>query len=1221
MRMLNFTNLGSFARVAQVCWAVFMALTLGNLKSAENFIYQATFDSGDRAPVGWAGENGVVWDNFGHNGRSLRISTWEKDGTKGKWSSDLMEIKPGIMNMGVWTAQNLVWTQDPGYCGIVATVFYNADKKEISKNKLIDITKPDPRGNGQGVTIVPEGLNWDYKEAEFTVPANAKYLQLIFTWSEFLEAWRSASLINGEAWIGGLSLFEGPLAKGKFVQKESLPYKISLKTPLEISLFIPDDPLQFDVLIYNDSNELIALDKDLELQYEITDYRRLVVYRGTVPFSNPAKYDWKEGDKPHSGYMKTIKLDEKIKEAEGKWLALEVKLTRKKQMLGKGDISFAVLNPDLDKNDNCLEHHFIRGTVNGRYREYNCGLYSGWQKADPPKPWNKYHPTWGEILGEKGIGWLGWETSWQARQPSKDFPVDFSKDPTEPAVNSVAVRDEIPFEKRIPSYAYMPYNVVKCAPKWAEKTGTDGRYDIDAEAYGKYAEELAKHLAVTHIFVTCPEGQYAQDCPDLVVAAAKAMKKFDPRIKVGVCANIVGGKTAVSAMSKDVLELVDFFDNDMYNSRADVSGFRQELDRLGYKNKEIWLQEYCDMSPKDQVGKSRSLLRFLSYTIANGVDKLFWWSRPGQVYAMNNERTYSFGPDIRGSYILKTDLQFSAGWRTEGGGVWGKQIWYPFLDIITEHHMLNHLGFAKNGKTVDFGPNSEAYMFTNDRFPGKKGKNISVLVAFKTPGSRYEHLMLNSRMPYEMVDIYGGRRKVDPIDNISFLTIGEDPIMINFEGLVDDVAVKPAPIKVCMNNTMPPGSIGEVTIELANPFSKSYGGTISVEIGSDWGLEPKEINVKLAGGANGKYKFKLKVPDNSVPGEYPLFITLSDKTGGKYAQIEERFKIGEVLDFKAETRPAMPLDKSEIRVNVVNNSGKDSKGKMSFVNPVTRKMRPGKLIQDYTVPANGETTVTFKIDGKPELTRSYEAEFTLEDTEGKVVKKMQELSFVGVPKVKKAIIIDGDISDWDTANMVPMEFFCDRGEKGRDYNINNPTNLWTGKNDASVKLYMAWDDKKIYWIADITDDVQFNDGEYSGIWPYDCLHFCIYPWEFKKGDGAKGVSYKDHCGIDKNGKSTIDRVQSPVDSHPSTPGWWPKGTEFVAKKTDKGYIYECAYSRDSLAPLEFKVGSKFRMAATYLDNDGKKSKKSSGLGGVSWYFGTGNVDGNISAFCELTLIE
>ncbi|MEI6423379.1 MAG: hypothetical protein WCP55_14250, partial [Lentisphaerota bacterium] len=135
----------------------------------------------------------------------------------------------------------------------------------------------------------------------------------------------------------------------------------------------------------------------------------------------------------------------------------------------------------------------------------------------------------------------------------------------------------------------------------------------------------------------------------------------------------------------------------------------------------------------------------------------------------------------------------------------------------------------------------------------------------------------------------------------------------------------------------------------------------------------------------------------------------------------------------------------------------------------------------------------------------------------------------------------------------------------------------------------------------------------------DCLHLCIYPWKYNRGDKIKGSAYKDHIGIDKHGKSIIDRVQSPVDSHPNTQGWWPEGAEFCAVKTSEGYIFEGSYSRNALAPLKFETGSRFSLAATYIDYDDASCRK--GQKGILLFFGTGNVEGKIEEFGQLILVE
>jgi len=390
---------------------------------------------------------------------------------------------------------------------------------------------------------------------------------------------------------------------------------------------------------------------------------------------------------------------------------------------------------------------------------------------------------------------------------------------------------------------------------------------------------------------------------------------------------------------------------------------------------------------------------------------------------------------------------------------------------------------------------------------------------------------------------------------------------------------------------------------------------------------PARHDVRMAKGGQATCRFVVNVPGQAPAGEYPLFIRLCDEAGNTWGQIEERFSISEAIRLTAEGRSPRAGSPAQVQVHVSNVGDSAVAGEVSFVCPITAGLRPRRLSRTCTVGARSTKTLVFALDAVPETTRPYGVDIVLPDTQGRTVRKTEELHFMDVPKRRMPIKIDGDISDWDLKTLTPLPAFCEyncggRGGrvKGKAYRPGDPDNLWQGKADASLALYVTWDDRKLYWAARIVDDVQYSKGKRNKVWPYDCLHMALYPWSYSKAQRRNGSFYKDHCALDKDGVSTIDRCQSATPVPWGPKGRWPKDTEFVARKTKFGYVFECAYGLAALRPLMLRPGSKLRMAAMYFDVD-SPSDRELGKSAVMWYSGVTNTEGQVDRFAELTLVE
>jgi hypothetical protein len=1224
---------------------VFVSIYVFSASAGVNWLYESRFNGSNSD---WRKENGAVWEkDIGRTGGSLKLSTWEKDGRQGIWQSPLFKVEGKTINVGAWSAQCMAYAQEPYYCGILAIVFYDSAQKELSKSKLIDFTM-EPRGYFlEGLRMVSEGLSWKYYAGETAVPATASSARLVFAWTTYYESYRKAEEITGAVWVDDITVQSGSLnnaSKQVVSTADSYPFELGLRTPVDINLFTDKDPLQFDVLLYREGSGEVPSRKDIEdatLEYNVTDYQRLLLDSGASPFVKKTppwapepllEYKWEAfhgKGKPmqkYCGLLKTVYLGEKVRASVGQWLALECKLVKNGKVLATGDISFAVLKPDMDYSGEYPEKfHFIRGHSCGKGRNFDVRIGDTWKMETPPdNPWKpgQLYPSWLEKINSKGITWLGWSNWWlyMKQGESPDFN---GKLFSENIRRFSPLKREVKFEERIPGYTYCAYLQQKKVPTWAVRE-KNGKWSVDTEAYSQYLAADARHTAATTFFPGGCEAVDPVQFADVLVAGAKAIKQVDRRLSVGVVSPGFSLDTA-QKMPREIIENLDIFVDDIYNERVNALPFKQELARRGFPGKEVWLQEHCEMVARDLIPRSRSMLSYVSFALAHGVDKIFWWSSPAEAVVMNNKSTqWSYGPNLRGGFTMKTDRVFNSGWRTSGLGVWpgNEKYWYPFPELITQYHINNYLGFAYDPEIVKTDKDCEVYLFKNKSVPGFKGQPVSVLTGFLDTGSKSRAYLIKSDIPFSWVDIYGRQKTAYPLDGNIMLSLGEYPVLGNFHGLINRVELKQAPVTISAPLTIAAKETCKMTVLIENPIGKAISGTLSLSVDSNWGVSPAIQEYKLDKGAKTSCEFSLTPPKNVAIAAYPLFLTFKDSSGKVWGALENTVSVGGDITISAGALPAaIKGDADAILVSLANNTGGNVNGKLSFTNPITPELRPEQQIMPCSIPAENTTEVRIDLKSAPERIRGYDFEFTFQPDKGESIIKNEPLFFIGAAHADKPVKVDADPSDWDTENLIPLIFFRDYFPKSKDYvpgvYMEKHGCGWTGKDDAYVKFYMRWDEGHLYWMAVIADDKKtcnnpnLDANNYS--WCFDKLSICLYPWAFNKGDSVKGCAYKTEFGLGLEKSPEFVKRQSPVGGLENK-----NDIQFAAKETARGYIFEGAYSRESLRPLVFKEGSKFRMEMEYHDMDEPVKKYI--CDGVIWFGGGANVSGDINLFGQLTLV-
>jgi len=166
------------------------------------------------------------------------------------------------------------------------------------------------------------------------------------------------------------------------------------------------------------------------------------------------------------------------------------------------------------------------------------------------------------------------------------------------------------------------------------------------------------------------------------------------------------------------------------------------------------------------------------------------------------------------------------------------------------------------------------------------------------------------------------------------------------------------------------------------------------------------------------------------------------------------------------------------------------------------------------VAAGQQADLPFSFSAAQPLT-VYHVRATVRDAGGKVITVERPISgFVGVPKVRGKIEVDGGVeeSDWKNAPVQKL------GEANQFFGFalsGKPAPVWKGPDDLSAQIRYLWDEEYLYVAVSVKDDiagpVAFEDAD---LWRQDGLQFLVDPARREKEKPGK---YEYSIGLGKKG--------------------------------------------------------------------------------------------------------
>jgi hypothetical protein len=214
-----------------------------------------------------------------------------------------------------------------------------------------------------------------------------------------------------------------------------------------------------------------------------------------------------------------------------------------------------------------------------------------------------------------------------------------------------------------------------------------------------------------------------------------------------------------------------------------------------------------------------------------------------------------------------------------------------------------------------------------------------------------------------------------------------------------------------------------------------------------------------------------------------------------------------------------------------------------------------------------------------------------------------DLSFnaFAVKKLKGKITVTGNAADWKDIPAIGLANRNISTSKGAVSLLplgDNPEKVgYTGDHEAEYQ--MAWDDENLYLRVNVTDDKFFHEQkDCIHRWNNDCLQVyidTICDARSKETRGFDGNDYNYDFFPNEDGTLTAFRRYAPEQQQAGglfapMPNMVEPDVKGTFRKTEKGYIYEIAFPKRLIAPLQLKAGSVSGFAIYIADHDGSYIK-------------------------------
>ncbi len=1160
----------------------------GGLSGGE--LGQWTFADG---PQGWtaAGQANISEIVRRPGTKSLRISQSKDSEQDSAWLSPIIKSDGKPVRICFWAADNYTKQPDYSYSAAIGLSCDGADGKPGVVQTWEQIPWDDARLEQWWGPLTPAGLVWKYHEVVFT--PSAKDFRVKFFWPK--------AIVRGECLLSDVRVIDTvPGKTGNDVQASaataekkdaSSGYGMEISTAATGNLFYPEDPLRFEFLLFDPSGKEPVKLSNPEISYDISDYEKFHIASGKIGFdkATPCAIDKSDKKRVNNLRLSHIIPDVAAKEI-GREFFLHATLKDGDKLIAEDTITYGVVNPrpiDPKNLDKSLFVNFTgedaRGAVN----------------TDSKRPEQS-------IRAKMGVSYIhDWDyTGWKQAQPQYPGPIKIASKPASPKVIYCPNLEQI--RGRKPNHPWG--HVGSMAPETAtlDDPFYPGCKGFNIDAYVEYivARVRAQRESIAMVVPSGLERGIDNRTIELQRKAYAALKKEFPDLPVGMMLYGLFGNPSSQAktfMDEKLYECADFIDDHMYQPSMDWTEWDRIRKEVKAKGKELYFisTEFSRVGGNDQVDRCRDMITAHIEAWAHGMRMITYFNVPADLKEPVLRGGVGDGfqwvqvvPRPQVSDAIPVDKR-------------SKSSTMPLLQCLTYYNLVQNFEGAEFKTSFKPGKNSVAYVFARD------GKTVCAI--YQTKPALPEILVVNSTVPFTSQDTFGRTERLEP-SQAALITATNYPSIITFDQEITklyDAASATSLIRELESDMttplLPRGAQAKLKLTIPPAFSNAFSAEITGTVDGRWPKsEPQTI--KFTPGQPSQVELPISIAAETQPGTYTFTISISE---GKrlLGLLKMPMTVSDLVSVKMSGIPKTPGKNPAIAVNLRNLSDSEKSGSLSIENNYFGSTaEPQAMLQNYSIPAQGETTLRFEVPvDEANLATSYLITAKLDDKSGIKVSKQEEIAFRACQKSAAPIAIDGDLSDWklDEISPVPFErYHCSWGKTPE-----NPK-------DLDAVMYSRWDSENLYFAVIVNDNNAVNLANDVGIWMDDNIMLGLYPWGWKLGEPLNAGYYREHLGLCADKEARLFRVGNPPGGQTGS-----EDIRIAVKRDDSKYTYEWAYPLKSIFPMELKSGARFRLSLAACDKDQKPDGKMSQLGAIQLGGFNLSIDAQPTKWREFILVD
>ena len=1178
----------------------------------QDILLRTSFEDGAK---NWTGQNQAFVSDLSRRpgSRSLVIKQWADEEQDSHWLSPAIKTPGGPVTISFWAADNYQKQRDFSYAAVIDVVSYDAEGKNVGESAYLrSIPWDEARKEHMWGQYLDEGLVWRYYEVVHA--PKGETFRVKFYWRK--------PITLGECYLTDLLITSGapakpaaPAAVVSAARAAVSRFALKVSTPADGNLFYPDDPLRFEILLHTTDDVEIGEIKSPVVRYEITDYERLFVARGEVPFDRAKpiadpQFQSKQftKDKAHNLHQ-PLTVDDPAARAVGRELFFRAELLSDGTVLAHDTAPFVVLDPFRPDPADYEKGRFASSKFHHTFR------YTDSPHADQ------------SVAHKTGISWSQvYDYHWNKVQPVYPGPYNFGeKKPAFPRITFCPNLEQIRGRRDDHPWG----SCATMCPEGAKIPDPlrPGHTTFEIDPYVDYMVAYIRHHrdAVARVV---PSGlERPIDARTLLLhrKAYKAIKAEWPDLPVGIMLYGLPMNPSEDVdifIDNELYKCTDFIDTHVYASSVDWTEWKR-LQRFYRKTlmrepPPLLSTEFCRVGGMDQVQRSRDVVAAHLDAFAHGMFSLYYFNVVNASSPM--ERPFLRGPtdmggDQSSGFLYMQWVQrlvtsaaveplsphvVRSRWDTYGCSH------HPLLITATYANLVRNFETADFRETFRPGPHGIGYVFD-------RGDRTTCAMWLRNPVPA-ETFIVRGETPFVLHDLFGRTERITPVQGIALVSLDENPTTLVFDRRVDDIPAAVERIPPPAGLTLRPAARGgRGTTRMAFPvaFSSAFAATVTGGVDETWpGAQEQTVNIRP--GESVVAELPVAVPLEKAVGAYPFFVRLSSE-GRVFGLLRTAMRVEELLKLTVTGSPVGGGADPAIEVVVESLRDDPSEGFVRLVTPFFADgLRAVPVKHSFSVGPRGRAVVRFPVDqAQINLSTSYEVTADVRDASGVSLSRTAEIAFRSTPRAPAGIVIDGELGDWELASRPALPFSREFSGWGKKR---------SGPDDLSGVYYTAWDETNLYFAVAVSDDsnvVRFDD---VSIWQDDNIMLGLYPWGWRMGETLNSGYYREHLGMCKDGTARIFRVGN-VAAGPVT----AEGARVAVKRTGTRTVYEWRYPAAAVAPLALAPGSRFRLSLFALDRDetGEEDGKPtySQLGGIQVGGFNENIDARPVRWREFVLVD